>query len=185
MKIKLNHINFIALLFLLPIQIYAQQTQNKEPIVFGELNIGSAFQINGEWGYHIGGTLNYQHKRHLFSVRYLQNIDTETGLLYGQRWIYNGSSISLSAGMSLNHKTEKVIDGNNQKIINNYLGLPYELSFKWFKSKKKRYRIYELFPVGRPTSFGRSLGFKLLGNLSKNSFIGFGIVYGFGIHKKY
>jgi hypothetical protein len=63
--------------------------------------------------------------------------------------------------------------------------LPIELNFKWFKSKKKRYRIYGIIPVGEPTSFGRNFGFKLVGNISKNSFVGLGIVYGFGIHKKY
>ncbi len=54
-----------------------------------------------------------------------------------------------------------------------------------FKGKKRQYRLYKIIPVGRKTSFGRNVGFKIIGNISKNSFIGVGINCGLGIHKKY
>lgn len=201
----------ILLITLFALNIYSQETtENKEPILFVELVIGGAGEINGKGGFLLGAEFNYQFKTNLFSFRYLEHSQLELdaiflspftpipiirekinhkeiGLLYGKRWIYVGSSFSVSGGISLNHYSNKITDENNQRInINtNYIGFPFEVNIKWFKSKKKRYRIYGLIPVGKPTSFGRNFGFKLVGNVSKNSFIGVGIVYGFGIHKKY
>jgi len=201
----------IILITLFSLSIYSQEkTENNEPIIFGEFIFGGAGEIKGKGGFLLGGELNYQFKSNLFSIRYLEHIQLETdavflspftpfpiirekinhkeiGLLYGKRWIYDGSSLSVSGGLSLNKYSNKITDENNERINikNNYIGLPFEVNFKWFKSKKKRYRIYGIIPVGKPTSFGRNFGFKLVGNISKNSFVGFGIVYGFGIHKKY
>jgi len=60
------------------------------------------------------------------------------------------------------------------------------VNVKWFKKEKKRFRAYYgLIPIGKPTSFGRSFGFKLYGNIGKLSYVGIGINYGFGWHKRY
>lgn len=192
--------------------IYSQEEkENKLPVIFGELLVGGAGTINGDGGILIGGELNYQHKKSLFSARYVENLQLETdvflmtpvtaypvlrrknrhqekALLYGRRWIYGGSSLSVSGGFSWNQFTSKLTDENNRnyQVTENYPGFPIEVNFKWFNSEKERYRIfYGLIPVGEPTAFGESFGFKLVGNISRNSFVGLGLVFGTGIHKKY
>lgn len=194
------------------INIHSQEKKEDNlPILFGEVLFGGAGRINGNGGILIGGELNYQYKKDLFSLRYIHNsqvqsdvlfltpvtpfpilrekqINKETGLLYGKRWIYGSSSLSISGGISLNNYLNNLTDENNRnyRTTENYVGFPFEVNYKWFKSEKKRYRIlYGLIPVGKPTSFGRNFGFKLIGNISKNSFIGLGIVAGLGVHKKY
>lgn len=191
-----------------------QSQEEKEvnlPIIFGEIIFGGTGTINGSGGILVGGELNYQYKKNLFSIRYLENsqlesdvvlltpvtafpilrekhLNKETALLYGKRWIYGGSSLSISGGLSLNTYLSNLTDENNRnyRISDNYLGFPFEVNFKWFKSEKQKYRIfYGIIPVGKPTAFGRNFGFKLIGNISRNSFIGLGLVYGLGIHKKY
>ena len=191
------------------------QSQEKRevdlPIIFGEVLFGGAGRINGNGGILLGGELNYQYKKSLFSIRYIENSELEsdvvlltpvtafpvlrqkhfskeTGLLYGRRWIYRGSSLSVSGGVSSNKFSSNLTDENNQtyRITESYLGFPFEVNFKWFKSEKKKYRIlYGLIPVGKPTAFGQNFGFKLTGNLSRNSFVGLGLVCGLGVHKKY
>jgi len=200
----------LILILLLSLVTYSQEKQQHTPILFTEFLFGAAGEINGKGGFLLGAELNYQYKKHLFSIRYMEYIQLETdavflspvtpfpiikekinhkdiGLLYGKRWIYNGSSLSISAGVSLNQYTNRVTDENNEqyKIKTHYMGLPLEINFKWFKSKKRKYKIYGIIPVGKPTAFGRNFGFKLVGNISNNSFIGLGVVYGFGIHKTY
>ena len=200
-----NIIIFFITFFTL--NIYAQEEPSvNEPIIFGELILGGAGKINGYGGFLIGGEISYQFKNNLISIRYLENTqlkrevlqlspvtvfpiyneqdnNKETSFLFGKRWIYNCSSVSISGGVSLNTYVSKI--NKKYTVTDYYLGFPFEINVKWFKPKKKKYRIYMLIPVGRPTSFGRNFGFKMVGNLSKNSFIGLALVYGFGIHKKY
>ncbi len=199
------------LVFFLIYNTYSQENKNgREPIIFGEIIFGGTNEINGNNGFLIGGEIKYQLKNNLFSFRYLENSQLqsdvlyvfpfiafpivkekkntrEIGILYGKRWGYKSSSISISGGISLNTSLEKIKSQNNvyHKMKDTFLGIPFEFNFKWFQSKKKKYRLYGIIPIGRPTSFGRSFGFKILGNISKNSFIGFGFVYGLGVHKKY
>ena len=197
-----------TLILVTNLNMYSQE--KNEPIIFGEFIFGGAGEINGKGGFLIGGELNYQLKNHLLSARYVEQIQLESdavflspftpipiirekinhqeiALLYGKRWIYDGSSLSISGGLSINIYSNRITDENNEqiKIKDDYIGFPLEVNLKWFKSRKKRYRVYGIIPVGKPTSFGRNFGFKLIGNISKNSFVGLGIVYGFGIHKKY
>ena len=112
--------------------------------------------------------------------------NTEIAILYGKRIIRDFVSYSFSAGLSNNNFQSKYRDENNQiyKYNKVHYGFSYEINIKWFNSKKERYRIYMLVPVGKPTSFGRSIGFKLLGNISNHSYLGFAVTYGFGYHKK-
>tara|TARA_R110000850_G_scaffold147130_1_gene269307 strand:- start:19650 stop:20270 length:621 start_codon:yes stop_codon:yes gene_type:complete len=202
---------FILVLTFCFINLHAQEKEETgPPIIFAEILFGGAGKINGNGGLLYGGELNYQYKKNLFSIRYIENSQLESdvlflspvtpfpvlkeknnnkelSVLYGKRWIYEGSSLSVSGGISRNTYSSNLTDENNQryKITDTYVGFPLEVNFKWFKSKKKRYRLYGLIPVGQPTSFGRNFGFKLVGNISKNSFVGLGLVYGFGIHKNY
>ncbi len=178
------------------------------PIVFGEGYVGGA--VAGQKGFQFGASLNYQFKQNLITFR-LSEIDRlkgeaifltpvtvlpiitdisiidEYAFLYGWRLIKNGSSLSLSLGISENKRTEKYRDQNYQKqeVGQSYIGLPFELNAKIFKKEKKRYRIYYIIPVGKPTGYGGSFGLKLSGNFSKYSYLAFGIVGGLGYHKHY
>jgi hypothetical protein len=183
-----------------------RDTAKTNPIIFANGNIG--FGIAGLSGISVGGTVNYQFKSNLFTFRasnitrfhvglyspYLplpiieeRDVNIEYALMYGLRIINGNKSYSFSAGVSTNQRTFKYYDENNQvyRTTGNYVGIPFELTALWFNSIKKRYRIYYIIPVGKPTGFSRSIGFKLLGNLSKNSYVALGIVYGFGFHKHY
>lgn len=203
---------FFLLLSLLFLNIHSQEEKETgPPIIFGELIFGGAGRINGNAGFLFGAEINYQHRKSLFSIRHSENPqwetdvflltpvtafpilreknhNRETGLLYGRRWIYDGSSFSFSGGISINTFTSNLTDENDARyrIEENYFGFPFEVNFKWFKSEKSPYRIfYGLIPVGEPTAFGNSFGFKLTGNISQNSYIGLGLVFGLGNHKKY
>lgn len=198
--------SIIFLFCLFSLSVYSQEISNsKEPIIFGELLLGGAGEVKGEGGFLYGVTLNYQHENDLFSIRLLEFLQLEwdwefflipivkekisqkeIALLYGKRWIYDNYSLSASGGVSWNNYSDNLMNNGNKRVDTNYLGFPLELNFKLFKSRKERYRIiYGMIPIGKPTSFGRSFGFKLVGNISKNSFIGFGVTIGLGIHKKY
>lgn len=184
--------------------------EKTDPIFFAEsfFGLGNVDSPNDNISstFSFGGELNYQFNKNLFSARFLYHSSVEVvpvliaipvfierekhvewGALYGRRWIFNGSSVSISGGISLNHSTFFISnqDSDPTKLRENHVGVPLEVNFKFFKSKKDRYRIYGMIPVGKPTSFGRSVGFKLIGNISKYSFIGVGLTFGFGFHKKY
>ena len=151
------------LITLFCLNIYSQEkTENNEPIVFLESIYGIAGQINDRGAFLLGGELNYQFKSNLFSIRYLIQLKSdsdilsannqEIGLLYGKRRIYNGSSLSISGGLSLNKDLNRATIKNSK----NYIGFPLEINFKWFKPKRKRYKAYGIIPIGKPTSFGRT-----------------------------
>jgi hypothetical protein len=42
-----------------------------------------------------------------------------------------------------------------------------------------------VLPIEKPTASRRNLGFKLMGNISKRSYLGFAMSYRFGWYKKY
>ena len=203
---------FVILLSVL--NSYSQEKiKNNEPILFADVIVGGGSEINGEGGLLLGGSLNYQHNKNLFTVRvqlyalnkiepelvpfvvafpvFIRNRSTEVGVLYGNRWIYDGSSLSVSGGISTNTYTNRFVNDSGEvlgaikPIEDKYIGFPLEVSFTLFKKRKKPYHLLRLIPVGRPTSFGHSVGIKLVGNISKNSFVGIGITMGLGIHKKY
>lgn len=110
------------------------------------------------------------------------------GLLYGKRWIRGGVSFNVSAGVSfVRYDFLKEEDSNYIQKRKDFFGVPFELSLKFFKNIKRRLRLYYgIIPVTKQkVAFGRSIGFKLVGNLSGASYTGFAISYGFGCHKKY
>lgn len=82
---------------------------------------------------------------------------------------------------------KKLISINNNYKTSFHFELPSEANIKLFKSRKKRFRIlYGVVPMGEPTSFsfGRSIEFKLFGNISKTPSHK-GISLGFGNHRVY
>ncbi|WP_419803559.1 hypothetical protein [Mucilaginibacter sp.] len=186
--------------------IFAQDSVKTNPIIFAELYFGGA--VAGLTGLETGGSLNYQFKNSLLTFRAsnLSNLDinilapiipipiitnrnytNELDLLYGLRHIKSGYSVSFSVGVSYNYHVEKTYDNsyNLTKKSDSYAGLPFELNFKLFKKNKSRYRVYYVFPVGKPTGFGRSFGLKISGNASKYSYVAIGLVLGLGYHKHY
>ncbi|MEZ4797967.1 MAG: hypothetical protein R2785_12460 [Flavobacteriaceae bacterium] len=185
-------------------QTETDSTQQKtNPIIFIEGLFGYA---NGNLsGLTVGGEINFQYKKDLFTFRVQNhseakslwffpvnlkfskiNID-EYSLLYGKRFIDDNESYSISIGISNNIKHERVNENNENFWTNeSYFGFPFELNIKWFKREKERYRIlYGAVPVGKETGFGRSIGLKLYGNVAKTTYIGIGLTFGYGWHKKY
>ncbi len=185
-------------------------SQANNPIIFGDIGIGYVKSISKGGGLIRYGSIYYQNKTNLFSLRYSEynqfqvsvapisfiglpllenNINiNEFAVLYGKRYINDNFSYSFSGGLSTNNF--KKLNINTETNHANWeskqqIGFPLELSIKWFKSKKSPYRIYEIIPVGKPTSLGNSIGFKLIGNISKYSYLGVGLDFGIGYHKEY
>lgn len=185
------------------------------PIIFGEmtLGLGAGKNFGGFLGgninyqhkqhlftfrYNSFGAIEYSKVRsgiisHLALFPNYVNTEqiNEYSLLYGNRYIDGNFSFSWSVGLGfVNSKNKNYIEelnqyGNWNRSSN--IGIPIEFNVKWFKSEKKRFRAYYgIIPVGKKkVAFGRSFGFKLVGNVSKNSYFGLGISYGFGTHKDY
>lgn len=193
---------FTTFALLLLSNCWSQEKSN--PILFAEYYFGPAFGDSG--GFSNGASLNYQTRENLFTLRYTNNVQLEGkflfflfpafevveqtdefGVLYGRRKIYGNHSFSYSAGIAyVKHKEFINLENDVRNFeVQDGVGVPFEMNIKWFNAEKKRYRIYCIVPVGKPTAFSRSIGFKLYGNISKNSFIGLGINYGFGWHKNY
>ena len=134
-----------------------EEKSNKTPIIFGELIFGGARNIDRNGGFLLGTEVNYQHKKSLFSFRYLEILELEYdvillspitpfpiiteksnhkefSILYGRRWIDEGSSISFSGGISTSHFERNLLDseGDNYTIHENFIGFPFELNFHKF-----------------------------------------------------
>ena len=200
------------LLFLLTLISIICFGQRKEPVIYGEIIGGfSKTTDHSEWLY--GGDVNYKINKVLISARMVENyyqfvtiamIPRELMLLLfplveGPKYLDDYSvlvgyvkteddfSFSFSAGISYNtysqHFTTEA--GNRYVIDDHFWGIPLEANIKWFKKDKEPYKILGVIPVGNPTSFGNSIGFKLLGNISKKSYVGLAVVVGIGIHKEY
>lgn len=180
------------------------QEEKTNPIVYAEMIIG--YSNGSSKGVTSGGTLNYQRKNNLFSYRYLElsenrkegsfffipvlvevEILREQAIMYGRRFVDENTSYSFSAGIAYVDREFLIDDTNGVLKYNNTqsIGFPFELNIKWFNAKKEPFRIYEMIPVGKPTSFANSIGFKFYGNVSKTSFVGLGITFGLGWHKNY
>ena len=197
----------IFMLFMITfLSIKAQEKQDSivkkpNPIVFGDLSLGYG---NGSLKGLMGGvSLNYQSKNNLLTLRHLEifrfdNIDfflifpyniesrslKEYSILYGKRYLEEGTAYHFSGGFSYNTYQQK----KDNEIIagESFVGFPMEAGISWFKNKKKRFRVfYGLIPVGKPTSFGRSIGFKIHANIARRSYVGMGLTFGLGWHKKY
>jgi hypothetical protein len=182
---------------------------SQNQIIYAELYGGFAISKSSA-GISSGISANYQIKKDLFTLRYSENYFASVGFngvipfiplpylketiklnefaaLYGKRWINDNVSYSISGGISINRQNETFKGDNSQNyyFTKNTAGFPFEANIKWFKSNKEPYRIYGIVPVGKPTAIGNSIGFKLLGNISKRSYVGLALVYGIGLHKIY
>jgi hypothetical protein len=197
---------FLLLLVAANFTGFGQTGQKSNPVLFSEFFAGYSGGSGG--GLSAGVALNFQSKRSLFTARYLGTVKInsmlplllifpiffaepfsgleETSLLYGRRFVDDGSAFSFSAGLSYNRFTVYGKDSNNTRVASTtyYAGVPFEANINWFKANKKRLRVL-FMPVGKPSSFGGSFGVKLFGNISRNSFVGLGLVFGIGFHKKY
>ena len=173
------------------------------PIIFAELNGGIA-RLDSKLAANGSISIHYQNQKNQFSLRFTETtvfngswvifipvatretINSEYAFLYGRRWIDEGNSTSISLGISYNRFQDELDDiTDTYGIQSNHIGLPFEANIKWFKSRKKRIRIYGLLPVGKPTGLGGSFGFKLSGNISKKSYVALGLTYSFGYHREY
>lgn len=176
------------------------------PILFVDATFG---YTNGSIkGIAVGGSVNYQKKNNLYTFKAFSNFDyrdtnfieiiptsgtsriiEEYSLLYGKRFVEEEFAYHFSGGISYNVYLEKERENIFDHLINvkdSYFGFPLEIGLSWFKSKKERFRVlYGLIPVGKPTGFGRSFGVKLYGNIAKKSYVGIGLSFGIGWHKKY
>lgn len=179
-------------------QDYIKVKEN--PIVFGDFLVG--YSNTGKSAVTGGFSINYQSKNDLFTFRTSQTISidkiewflivpisvvsnttTEYAALYGKRYIEDGFSYHFSGGISYNINED--VNGDI-KTSNTFAGFPLEIGMSLFKSKKERFRVfYGLIPVGKPTSFGRSIGFKLYANIAKKTYVGLGLTFGLGWHKIY
>ena len=192
--------------------VVSDSLQKTNPIVFYEFYGGIGGGTNGSM-FFAGANLNYEfEKSNLTTLRYTgfasfereylyigyfpfpiftrEESVLEYAFLYGKRYTFDNKSLSFSAGISINDRTfykysEELNYYNKFDDIN--IGLPVEFNIKWFKAEKKRFRAYYgLIPIGKKrVSFGRSIGFKIIGNFSKTTYLGIGLTYGFGWHKKY
>lgn len=191
-----------AILLVMSLHCWSQEKTN--PIIFTEFMLGYAG--GSSQGLASGINLNYQTDNHLLTLRYnnvtefktdfflyipiashtIEQVD-DIGLLYGRRKIQDNFSYSYSAGIALVKKRELISEENDNFVYekDQAVGVPFEFSIKWFNREKERYRIYCLIPVGKPISFSRSIGFKFFGNVSKTTYMGLGLTYGFGWHKNY
>ena len=193
----------LVFLFLLEINCWSQDQTNS--VVYAELFSG--YSGGSSSGWNAGIELNYQDKNNLITARYLALVQlkhvnnyffvpyyttvdqiNEFALLYGKRYVYDGHALSFSAGVSYVNREFLINKDYKYPIYDTQqsIGLPFEVNIQWFKRKKQRFRLaYGLIPVGKPTGFGRSIGFKLYGDISKTTFVGLGITFGLGFHKKY
>lgn len=180
--------------------------KKSNPIIYGEFSVGPAsiYEKEGrQSAIAFGASLNYQSHGSLYTFRYSEIANfsyeiaiiipipvknshvSELGFLYGRRWLFSGSSISLSAGASLNNYRRRLSDGQTLRK-NNYFGIPLEANIRFFKKRKKRFRVlYGMVPIGEPTAFGRSFGLKFSGNISERGFFLVGVTFGLGAHKYY
>lgn len=177
------------------------------PIIFAEVGFG--WSGGTPQGFTGTLSLNYQQGHNLYTVRYSEVADLKTytlspilpipvvieedivdeyALLYGRRFIGRGGNESYSFSIGASYNVRKKLfteDDTSYYKTTNAFGVPFELNIKWFKKQKSPYRIYEIIPIGKPVSFGNSIGFKFLGNISKTSFVGLAVTFGFDWHKHY
>jgi len=202
----------LVLLFFVCLQAFGQEiteidsVSKNNPILFSEAYFGGGGSDSGGLLI-LGLNLNYQFNKadlltarysglaggrnyyHLFFPFFVRGESREEfAFLYGKRWVDDNFSWSVSTGVSYTYREyHQKNEGYVEKLNEDYYGVPFEFSIKWFKGEKSRFRAYYgLIPIGKKkVSFGRSVGFKLIGNISKNNYAGVAFTYGFGWHKNY
>ncbi len=202
MKKKISIAIFIAFTIL----CNSQEKKEGNKIFFVDFLVGGSTFSKGS--VNSGYSVNYQNKKDLFTLKFNQSkklendavliiwflpltyLDTprnseEFSFLYGKRFIKNGFSYSSSIGISLlKHNT---INQDYQEIINSKtsFGIPLEFNVRWFRKNKRQNHILGFIPVGKETGFGSSTGLKVFATISKQSYIGLALNFGFGFYKNY
>lgn len=197
---------YTAILIVFTTLCYSQDKKEGNKIFFMDFFIGGSTFSNGS--VNSGFSVNYQNKEDLITFRassskkleddaaiiiwllpiaYLSTPKNsqEYSFLYGKRFIKNDFSYSSSIGISLiKHNT---IDPIFQEINHSesFLGLPLEFNVRWFRKDKKINKLFGLIPIGKETGFGSSSGLKLFATISKKSYIGLALNFGFGYYKNY
>ena len=175
-------------------------SKKSNPIIFADINFGYAYF--SEHAFSGGLSLNYQNKSNFYKFRFVQHeyyqkvkfisiipitktsvLYNEYSLMYGKRIIKDEFSYHFTIGVSYNYLN--FIQENNSISKNQFYGLPIEIGFLSFNKNKERYRLYGIIPVGKPTSFGRSTGIKIVANIAERSYIGLHLSIGLGYYKKY
>jgi hypothetical protein len=192
---------FTVFIFLCCCRLFAQDSLKTNPIIYADVAFSPFTSVKD--GLLISGSFSYQAGANLFTLkatgighmdRFIFNpdfdgIDTygEAALLYGRRWISGGHSFSFSAGLALEVQTAYYSYRGSPVTQSHtiYTGLPFEAEVLWFKARRRRSRAYYIFPYGKPTGFGSSMGLNIAGNVSAHSFISFGLVFGAGYFKRY
>ncbi|MCB0462288.1 MAG: hypothetical protein R2816_00775 [Flavobacteriaceae bacterium] len=161
--------------------------QNKSTYLFFDFSQGVVVgDING-FGYGLSG--NYQNNKDLFSIRtnyifefsdiwatLFQNKEgtsiNEYALLYGKRFVFNDSSLSISIGISSNLWKYDAKE-NDTKVVKrkSYIGLPIEITGLGFDKKAEK--------------MGILIGAKLFSNIGKASYVGIAINFSIGKHKRH
>jgi len=108
----------------------------------------------------------------------------EYSFLYGKRFFKYQYSYSFLIGIS-HYKNKKHNTTNYNWDKTSFYGIPIEINYKLIKRKKRKLRFLGLFPFGEPTTFGLSTGIKIYANISNQSYIGWGVTFGFGNYKNY
>lgn len=207
---------YLLVTILMATNLFAQDTLKvaeplkSNPIIFCDFDLGFGRANQAGWG--IGASVNYQfYKNDLLTarIRIFDAYDAEyvplgpilvlpifekdenivdCGLLYGKRWIFGGTSISVSTGVSaIKYQYSQVVNETVFRKKEALLGIPFEVNLKFFKKVKRRYRAYYwLIPTGKEkVAFGRNFGLKLAGTISKANYFSIGFSFGLGTHKKY
>ncbi|WP_347173552.1 hypothetical protein [Polaribacter uvawellassae] len=185
---------------------YSQDKKEGNKIFFVDFFVGGSTYSNGN--VNSGLSINFQNNKDLFTFRTsnskkLQDNATvifwllpfsfsatpknsqEYSFLYGKRFIKNDFSYSTSIGVSLiKHNT---IDPIFQEIgsSESTLGIPLEFNLRWFRGDKKANKLLGLIPISKETGFGASSGLKLFATISKKSYVGLALNFGFGYYKDY
>src|SRR5690606_1332437 len=119
--------------------IQAQNTEEKpDPILFGDLYLGLSSDLKSNMALLGGVSLNYQIKKNLITIRYVENlyigsyvykesmfvfpflydkaINRDFAALYGMRWVFENTSVSVSGGISANIYQFKAINETTDQI---------------------------------------------------------------------
>ena len=185
---------------------FSQEKKEGNKIFFVDFFIGGSTYSNGN--VNSGFSLNYQDNKDLFTFRISSSKKLEDdavlifwflpfsysatpknsqeySFLYGKRFIKNNFSFSSSIGLSvIKHNT---IDPIFQEIgfSESAIGLPLEVNIRWFRGGKEKNKLFGIFPISKETGFGSSSGLKLFATISKKSYIGLALNFGFGYYKNY
>tara|TARA_A100000171_G_C2140567_1_gene155567 strand:- start:2703 stop:3317 length:615 start_codon:yes stop_codon:yes gene_type:complete len=199
---------FIFLAFFLFIAQFTYAQYNdypNTPTLYGEVFGGFVLESFDEAAPAFGLEANYHKGRFLYSVRYtfipkltsrLKDVIAFVGIpevvqesktsefagLFGPRWIAKNSSYSVSGGVAVSNRLN-VLDPSGREVREKetYLGFPFELNIKWFRNRTDpRNPSDDDFHNKKP--FGAGIGFKIIGNISKHSYVGAAVVFSLGVH---